>query len=166
MIKDRNTGFTYSGATIAEGGLYDMTNTLTSAQISAASSALASAQGWYITLLTGEKVVSSSVTLGGATFFNTNQPTAPAPGVCTGNLGIAREYSVNFQTGGPISPLNGAANSSRFLVHAGGGYPPSPVAAIVSIGGKLQQVLISGTSVRQPPAALIGARIRTFWNQK
>ena len=166
MIKDRNTGFTYSGATIAEGGLYDMTNTLTSAQISAANSALAGAQGWYITLLTGEKVVSSSVTLGGATFFNTNQPTAPAPGVCTGNLGIAREYSVNFQTGGPISPLNGAANSSRFLVHAGGGYPPSPVAAIVSIGGKLQQVLISGTSVRQPPAALIGARIRTFWNQK
>ncbi len=170
MIKDRNTGFTYSGGTITESDLYDTTTNLlqtgSAAQITAATAALTAAKGWYITLLTGEKVVSSSVTLGGATFFNTNQPTPPTPGVCTGNLGIAREYTVNFQTGGAIIPFNGLAATSRFVVHAGGGYPPSPVAAIVNIGGKLQQVLISGTSVLQPPSALIGARIRTFWDQK
>lgn len=170
MIKDRNTGFTYSGGTITESDLYDTTTNLlqtgSAAQITAATAALTAAKGWYITLLTGEKVVSSSVTLGGATFFNTNQPTPPTPGVCTGNLGIAREYTVNFQTGGAIIPFNGLAATSRFVVHAGGGYQPSPVAAIVNIGGKLQQVLISGTSVLQPPSALIGARIRTFWDQK
>ncbi len=173
MIKDRSTGFTYSGATVAEADLFDTTDNAiqegSAAQITAATAALTAAKGWLITLLTGEKVISSSVTLGGATFFNTNQPTPPASGVCGGNLGLAREYTVNFQTGGAIIPHNIAAGltaTNRSLVHAGGGYLPSPVGAIVQIGGKLQQILISGTSVLQPPISPIGARIRTFWNQK
>ena len=173
MIKDRNTGFTYSGATITEADVFDTTDNLiqqgSAAQITAATAALTAARGWSITLLTGEKVISSAVTLGSATFFNTNQPTAPAPGVCGGNLGIARQYAVNFQTGGAIIPYNTSAGltaASRYLPNPGGGYPPSPVGAIVQIGGKMQQIVISGTSVLQPPASPIGARIRTFWNRK
>lgn len=173
LIKDRDTGFTYSGATITEADVFDTTNNLiqqgSAAQITAAAAALTAAKGWSITLLTGEKVISSSVTLGGATFFNTNQPTPPAPGVCGGNLGIARQYTVNFQTGGSIIPYNTSAGltaESRYLVHPGGGYAPSPVGAIVQIGGKTRQIVISGTSVLQPPASPIGARVRTFWNLK
>ena len=173
MIKDRNTGFTYSGATITEADLFDTTDNLvqqgSAAQITAATAALTAAKGWFITLLMGEKVISSSVTLGGATFFNTNQPNPPAPGVCGGNLGIAREYTVNLQTGGAIIPYNtvaGLTAASRYLAQPGGGYPPSPVGAIVQIGGRMQQIVISGTSVLQPPASPVGARIRTFWNQK
>lgn len=173
MLKDRSIGFTYSGSTLLESDLFDTTNNIiqqgTAAQITAATSALTASNGWLLTLATGEKVISSSITLGSATFFNTNQPTLPAPGVCGGNLGIAREYTIDFQTGGTIIPYNlaaGLAATSRFLVHPGGGYPPSPVGAIVQIGGRLQQILISGTSVLQPPASPVGARIRTFWNQK
>jgi type IV pilus assembly protein PilY1 len=173
MIKDRNTGFTYSSATITEAELFDTTDNLiqqgSAAQISAATAALTAAKGWFITLLTGEKVTTSAVTLGAATFFNTNQPSPPAPGVCGGNLGIAREYTVGFQTGGAVIPYNTVAGftaASRSLVHPGGGYPPSPVAALVQVGGKTQLVVISGASVLQPPASPMGARIRTFWNQK
>lgn len=162
MLKDRSIGFTFSGTTIVEADLFDNTS-------NTASPAPATARGWLITLATGEKVISSSITLGNATFFNTNQPTPPAPGVCGGNLGIAREYTVDFQTGGSVAAFNrdnGLAANARFLVHPGGGYPPSPVGAIVMLGGRLQQVLISGTSVLQPPATPVGARIRTFWKQK
>jgi len=173
LIKDRDTGFTYSGATITEADVFDTTNNLIqqglAEQITAATAALTAAKGWSITLLTGEKVISSAVTLGGATFFNTNQPIPPAPGVCGGNLGIARQYTVNLQTGGAIIPYNTAAGltaESRYLVHPGGGYAPSPVGAIVQIGGKTRQIVISGTSVLQPPASPIGARVRTFWNLK
>jgi type IV pilus assembly protein PilY1 len=167
MLKDRNIGFTFSGIPITESDLFDNTNN--TMQQGSSSTALTDARGWLITLATGEKVISSSVTLGGATYFNTNQPNPPAAGVCGGNLGVAREYTVDFQTGGSIPSYNLAAGlpaDARFLVHSGGGYPPSPVAAIVELGGKLQQVMISGTSVLQPPPSPVGARIRTFWKQK
>jgi len=86
ILKDRSTGFSFSGATIAAADLFDTTDNLvqqgSAAQISSATSALTAAKGWFITLLTGEKVV------------------------------------------------------------------------------------ISGTSVLQPPASPIGARIRTYWKQK
>jgi len=166
MLKDRNTGFAFGGTTITETDLFDNTNNIVA---SSSNTALAAAKGWYITLVTGEKVISSSITLGSATFFNTNRPTPPAPGVCGGNLGEAREYTVDFQTGGSIASFNLAAGlpaNARFQVHPGGGYQPSPVGAIVQLGGRLQQVLISGTSVLQPPASPVGARIRTFWKQK
>jgi type IV pilus assembly protein PilY1 len=166
MLKDRSSGFAFSGTTIIAADLFDNTNNIVSGS---SDTALASAKGWFITLATGEKVISSSITLGSATFFNTNRPTPPAPGVCGGNLGEAREYTVDFQTGGSVASFNLAAGlsaNSRFLVHPGGGYPPSPVGAIVQLGGRLQQVLISGTSVLQPPASPVGARIRTFWKQK
>ena len=173
MIKDRSTGFTFSGATTIETDLFDTTDNLiqegTSAQIASATNALAAANGWFITLLPGEKTVSSVVTLGNATFFNTNQPTPPAPGVCASNLGLAREYTVGLQTGASVIAYNttaGLTSASRYVKHAGGGYPPSPVGAIVQVAGRLQQVVLSGTSVLQPPATPIGARIRKFWNQR
>lgn len=173
MLKDRSIGFTFSGATTTEADLFDTTNNLlqngTSAEMSAAAAQLLSSKGWFITLGTGEKVISSAITLGSATFFNTYQPTAPTAGVCGGNLGVAREYTADFTNGGTIASYNLAAGisaTSRFQVHPGGGYLPSPVAAIVQLGGRLQQVLISGTSVLQPPSTPVGARIRTFWNQK
>ncbi|MDH3319249.1 MAG: hypothetical protein OEO84_06110, partial [Betaproteobacteria bacterium] len=54
-------------------------------------------RGWKIDFTSGEKVVSSATTVSGTTFFNTNQPSATAGGgSCGSNLGIAREYLVNF----------------------------------------------------------------------
>jgi len=56
--------------------------------------------------------------------------------------------------------------ASRFITHPGGGYPPSPVVVIVNIGGKIYQLVISGTSVLRPPATPLQARIRTFWYER
>jgi type IV pilus assembly protein PilY1 len=173
MFKDRSTGMTFGGSTLTEATLFDTTNNLvqegSASQIVDATGALTAAAGWFITLGAGEKAVSGVVTLGGATFFNTNQPLPPASGVCGSNLGTAREYAVNFQSGGAIIPYNAAAGlttASRYTTHAGGGYPPSPVAVIVKIGDKIYQLVISGTSVLRPPSTPLQARIRTFWYER
>ena len=172
MFKDRGTGMSFSGPTLAETGLFDTTSNViqqgTAAQQSAAATALASAAGWYITLGTGEKVISGSVTLANAVFFNTNQPSPPAAGVCASNLGIARNYTVSMENGSAVIPYNtsGYTAASRFQVHAGGGYPPTPVPVFVKLSGKIYQVVVSGTTVLKPPAVPIGARIRTFWKRR
>lgn len=173
MFKDRSIGFTYSASTIVESGLYDATANLiqdgTAAERAAATTALTGARGWYMTLGTGEKVVSSSVTLGNAVYFNTNQPVAPAAGVCTTNLGVAREYTVSFLDGSAVVPYNasaGLAAASRYQLHAGGGFLPSPVPVIAEIGGRLYQTVIVGTSALMPPTSPLQARIRTFWYRR
>ena len=177
MFKDRDTGVSYgSGYTrtpIIEANLYDATLNLiqdgSSAQQTAAAASLLAAQGWYITLGTGEKVVGTSTSLAGVTFFNTNQPSPPAPGVCGGNLGIARLYAVGYRDATAAIDNNASGNlsvSDRNKVHPGGGYPPSPVPVVVSIGGKQYQGVISGTDVQSPPNVKLGARLRTFWYKR
>jgi len=173
MFKDRSIGFTYSGSTIAESNLYDATANLiqdgSATEKAAATTTLAGLRGWYITLGTGEKVVSSSVTLGNATYFNTNRPVPPAPGVCTTNLGEARQYTVSFLDGSAVVPYNvsaGLSAASRYQLHAGGGFLPSPVPVIAEIGGRLYQTVIVGTTALMPPTSPLQARIRTFWYRR
>ena len=176
MFKDRDVGIsygpTYTRTAITEADLYDTTVNLiqtgTASQQTAANNALAAAQGWYITLGTGEKAVGSSITLAGITFFNTNQPALPAPGVCTSNLGIAREYAVGYKDGKAMidNDSNGQFTASdRSKVRPGGGYAPTPVGVVVQIDGKQYQGVISGTDVQNPPGTQLGARIRTYWNK-
>jgi type IV pilus assembly protein PilY1 len=174
MFKDRDTGFSYgpsyTRSATTEGGMYDATANLiqdgSSAQKTAANTSLVAAQGWYITLGTGEKVVGTSITLAGTTFFNTNQPSPPLPGVCANNLGIARQYAVGYKDG--TAPIDNDASGNfsvvdRSKVQPGGGYPPSPVAVVFQQNGKQYQGVISGTDVQSPPGATLGARLRTFW---
>ena len=134
----------------------------------AGNGALKGEKGWYIKLGTGEKVVTSSITLAGITFFNTNQPSKPAEGVCTSNLGIARDYAVGYKDG--TAKIDNDASgqltaSDLSKIHPGGGYPPSPVSVVVEIDGKQHQAVISGTGVQTPPGTELGARIRTYWHK-
>jgi Tfp pilus tip-associated adhesin PilY1 len=128
---------------------------------------LANADGWFITLSTGEKVVGSAVTLAGTTFFNTNQPSASAGGgACGSNLGIARQYQVSFEDAtavNDLAPGGGLTNADRSSIHAGGGYLPSPVPVVVQIGGQTVQAVISGVAVQQAPGATLQSRLRKFW---
>jgi len=80
------------------------------------------ANGFYITLATGEKVVNAPATVAGLTFFGTNQPATPSANSCSTNLGIARGYQ--------ISPFTGNGQFSEFQ---GGGLPPTPVYGLVEI---------------------------------
>jgi type IV pilus assembly protein PilY1 len=171
MFKDRKTGFSGDGqATITENDLYDATDNLiqdgSDTEQATAQSELLAAKGWYITLSGGEKVVSSAITVSGTTYFNTNQPAPPDPSSCSSNLGIARNYAVNFDDATASTELNGSSGltkADRHTTVAGGGYPPSPVPVIVEIDGKKYQAVISGIQVQTPPNTQLEVRKRVFW---
>jgi type IV pilus assembly protein PilY1 len=114
---------------------------------------LASYRGWFINLSTTsppyEQVVTTPLTIAGVTYFSTYQ--AMSPGVarsCT-NLGTARAYQVDFQTG---TGLPGQSVMQPFLSQ---GIPPSPVGGVVRINGVLTPFLIGG----QAPTVLSPTKI-------
>ena len=87
--------------------------------------------GWYISLQAGEKQIGGTLASGaGAVQFATNQPSASAGGgACSPNLGVARQYVVNFDNGTAFT------GSQTFTTYAGGGFLPSPVLVYVGLGG-------------------------------
>jgi Tfp pilus tip-associated adhesin PilY1 len=124
-------------------------------------------RGWFITLASGEKVIGNAVSIGGTTFFNTNQPSATAGGgTCGSNLGVARQYQVATADASATADLNavgGLTGSDRSLIHAGGGYLPSPVHVVVMLDGKPVEAVISGVQVSTPAGATLSARLRKYW---
>jgi hypothetical protein len=182
MIKDYATGALSTDSsgnplfpTVTEATLYDATtdcianpaacpNGVTST-ISAQQ--LASANGWYITLGTGEMDVGSALAVGGTVFFNTNIPAtvAQSQNMCTSNLGIARQYAVSVTNATPTVNYFGTTGGviNRYTTYAGGGFLPSPVPVTVQVGGQTVQAIISGTSVIPPPSTTLNARVREFW---
>jgi len=135
---------------------------------------ITSSNGWYFNMPnTCEQVVNKATSLGGYTYFGTNQPTASTG--CAINLGIARGYAVSI-SGGCAPP-----GASRSIEFTGGGLPPSPVAGIVDIGGKKVTVCLgcgtmatsrSGTGGKASPIGPDESKIyptgqkRTFWYKK
>jgi hypothetical protein len=115
----------------------------------------------------GEKVVGNAVSIGGTTFFNTNQPSSSAGGgTCGSNLGVARQYQVATADATATADLNavgGLTGADRSLIHAGGGYLPSPVHVVVMLGGKPVEAVISGVQVSTPAGATLSARLRKYW---
>lgn len=170
MLKDRRTGMSGAGqATLTEADLYNATANLiqvgTEAEKTAAKTSLAGSKGWYITLGTGEKVVTSAVTMSGSTFFSTNQPSSVEPGTCA-NLGIARTYTVSYKDATATmnyDALEGLTTADRSTRVPGGGYPPSPVPVIVEIDGVKREAVVSGTNVLTPPGTKLESRRRVFW---
>lgn len=150
-----------SGSSYTDSSLFDATSSAVN------TTDPLSLNGWRITLAAGEKVISTSTSVGGSTFFNTNQPSATAAaGICSSNLGVAREYVVSFATAAATQDLNALGNLSlanRSTVRAGGGYLPSPVPVVVEIDGRKYEAVISGTSVRTPPTSVLDKRVRVYW---
>ncbi len=97
--------------------------------------------GWFRDLSTTsepyEQVVTAPLTLAGVTYFSTYQAKSSSAGSCS-NLGTARAYQVDFQTGTrlPDKPL-----VTTFVSQ---GIPPSPVGGVVLIDGKLVPFVIGG----------------------
>jgi len=170
MFKDRVTDLISSQSpAITETDLFDATtNTIQdganeTARVTARGE-LTAADGWMMTLGTGEKVVGGSTTLAGTTFFNTNQP-APANSTVCSAQGIALQYAISYEdaTATIDSGQAGLNISDRAISYAGGGYLPSPVPVVVNLGGRLYQAVISGPQVRMPPQAQLESRFRTYW---
>jgi type IV pilus assembly protein PilY1 len=168
-----------TNVTIAESALFDASNNCiqdcsTDAERVAAQTALGNASGWYITLRTGEKVVGNAVTLGGTTFFATNQPQASVdPGVCTSSLGIARQYAVSAADATATIDYNssgGLTVSDRSVDVAGGGYLPSPTQGYTyptrpdgTPSPTPTPFLCFGVNCGSPPAVSFNARVRKYW---
>jgi type IV pilus assembly protein PilY1 len=123
--------------------------------------------GWYLTLEDGEKVVGNAITVFGTTFFGTNRPTPPAPGVCSSNLGEARMYAVGYAAGTATFDANadGVIDiADRFEVVPGGGFPPSPVYARTEVDGKPIDVVCTGSHCISPGGVTTTTnRFRTYW---
>ena len=115
-----------------EGGAPEVAVSGTSAsQNTAAALAASTNEGWFITFASGEKQVGSTLASGsGAVQFATNQPSASAGGgACSPNLGVARQYVVDFADGTAFT------GTTRSTTYAGGGFLPSPVLVYVGLGG-------------------------------
>src|SRR6185312_16081694 len=75
---------------------------------------LAAYKGWFLNLSTTaapfEQVVTTPLTIGGVTYFSTYQAKANAEAQACTNLGTARAYQIDFQTGTslPGQPLQQA----------------------------------------------------------
>lgn len=121
------------------------------ADLAAVDSATGSAAGCYVSLLPGEKVVNAATSIGGVTYFGTNQPSAAAANTCSANLGVARSYAMPLFCKEPTS-----------TVLAGGGLPPSPVAGIVTIqdgSGASKQVPFVIGAPNAKRSAIEGVRV-------
>ena len=128
--------------------------------------------GWYLTLAAGEKVVGNAITVFGTTFFGTNRPTPPEPGVCSSNLGEAKIYAVGYAAGTATFDTNadGVIDiEDRSEVVEGGGFPPSPVYARteVDVGGTLKPIdaVCTGSHCLSPGGVTTTTkRFRTYWH--
>ncbi len=152
MFKDRG-----AGTAIVESDLFDATSATGS-----------NSYGYKITLAAGEKSISSAVTVSSSTYFNTNQPSATAGvGVCGSNLGIARQYAIDYLSAKAANTtVSGTEITARAVIYPGGGYLPSPVPVVVRLNGKNYMGVVSGTSVQTPPTPTLDVRSKTFWSIK
>ncbi|QEY61306.1 pilus assembly protein PilY [Metapseudomonas lalkuanensis] len=100
--------------------------------------------GWFIRLAPGEKVLSASITLQGALFFNTFLPTGQTAG-CAPDVGTSRLYATNLVDGSALyqQTVDGESVPIRSVNLVRPGIAPSPTVIPTTDGS----VLISGTEV-------------------
>jgi type IV pilus assembly protein PilY1 len=157
-IRDNHTIDDVRAEPLLEADLYDATSAFTPPL---------DADGWFVQLATGEKVVGGSTTLNGTVIFGTNIPATEVADSCS-SLGEARLYAVNYKTGAPAFNANLDAYTTaddRYSATPGGGLPPSPVPVSVSIDGHVYTVAISGPNVIAPPGPDINRRYRQYWRK-
>lgn len=131
--------------------------------------------GWHMDLNSygvGEQGVTSPLVIGGMVTFSTNRPVVG--GTCTTSLGEARGYWVNLLNGSGAIGVSGTCGGKLSQTFIGGGLPPSPVAATVSVNGVQQSIVIgsvtrdnsgpsSAISAQQVRPPITNKRTRTYW---
>ncbi|MBC5781663.1 hypothetical protein H8N03_01825 [Ramlibacter sp. USB13] len=115
--------FTVYDRNVTKGKPDPVPTAITAAQLAQVGSQDSMEAGCYIPFAqNGEKAVNAPVTAAGITYFSTNRPTPPEPGMCVNDLGEARIYS---------APL--FCKAATFQEIEGGGLPPSPVVGVVTV---------------------------------
>ena len=178
------TGTTATNPTIVESALFDATNNCLqdasgcgAGTQAAATIALSSSSGWYVTLRSGEKVIGNAVVAAGTVFFGTNQPSAAAGGgTCGNNLGIARFYEISAADATAVRDFNASGTltgADRSRVQAGGGFIPRPDFRIIDLGSgptngatKLVSCVTAGFGCNDPGGPPLNARLRKYWYEE
>ncbi len=121
------------------------------------STAVLGTKGWFIDLVISssphEQVLTTPVTVGGATYFSTFQASDGSAASCS-DLGTGRGYALNFLTGGLRS-----GDTARQEDFTGGGIPPSPVAGVVEIGDDKVPFILGGKPPPGGGSALEGSQV-------
>jgi type IV pilus assembly protein PilY1 len=165
MFEDPNTGFT--GADLGSGG-GGLTNS-DLADVTSSTTVGPDKKGWFMDLATGEKVINGPlVLLSGNMVFGTNTPNPDNS--CTGNLGDAKRYDINFLNG--AAATNGLTDAQGNPVRSqdveGGGFLPSPVEGVVEINGQRYMFAIDNP-LSGPPipntVVVTHKRFRTYWHE-
>ncbi len=127
---------------------------------------LAAADGWYINLGSGEKVVSRSLTLNHTAIFSTMVPGTPL--ACSNNPGEARTYAVDLASARSVIEQDGRPGldiRDRYARVAGGGFGPRPEQMVVELDGQMHEVVVAGTRVIDPPSPALFRREKIYWYQ-
>ncbi|MDX1695197.1 MAG: PilC/PilY family type IV pilus protein [Ketobacteraceae bacterium] len=144
-------GFDSTGNEINESDLFDATSNIlqsgTDAQKAIAEAELESKNGWYIKLAdSGEKVLSSSVTLQGELKFTTYNPTKISNASECLAIGSGRAYVMNITDATASSVKNNAGELVRVFDLQAPGIPPSPAVIFIGQDGKSSTVTLFGAT--------------------
>jgi len=116
-VKDK-----HDSTTLIEGNLVDVSS---STSLTNTSFDLATVNGWYMQLATGEKVLAENTIFYKVAYFTTFTPTVDP---CTPG-GDARAYAVQYKSGSSIVDMNKDGTIDKSLV-IGGGIPSKPVMVV------------------------------------
>lgn len=113
--------------------------------------ALAAAQGFYLRLPKGEKVLSTSLSFRGAVLFSTFSPRPPVS-TCGSDTGLGRTYAISLTDASAVYTVTtgGVTTPKRSFNNVRSGIPPSP-AVIMVPGGR--PAVITGTEIRNESCA-------------
>ena len=118
------------------------------------------AEGWYIDLeITGEKVLSSALSVGGLLSFTTYEPNA-ATSSCKASVGTNRVYRVNAYNATPVFDYDDNGSRERSQILNVTGIAPSPT-IIVRPDGSVWE--IDSTQLLELDSNLIMGR--TYWQE-
>lgn len=131
------------------------------------------AAGWRLRMVqdAGEKILSSAVTLGGATFFTSFSP-ASNVSACAGGLGVNRAYQVDTCNGRPINNLDGSTEpgplgvEDRFRELSQTGIAPASVLLLAATGSPQGVTICIGLECFPVPDIGSGTLPRTYWMQE
>ncbi len=89
---------------------------------------LAVSKGFYLRLIKGEKVLSSSITFRGAVLFSTFSPRGAATSSCGSDVGRGRIYAISVKDASAIftTTVNGVKTPTRSFDLKRSGIPPTP----------------------------------------
>lgn len=110
---------------------------------------LKASKGFYLRLPKGEKVLSTSVSFGGAVLFTTFSPRGQTTSTCGSDVGVGRLYAMSLRDASAVftQTINGTKTPVRSFDLTRSGIPPSPA---VVLGQDKPAIIVGSESLDLP----------------